>query len=395
MGAVVIGNIVKWVLAVGACLAAWPSAAAPVQIGQIATGYVYYNRPGASLVDHNADLAACIRDTGAANVPRADPQSVGITAPVGGLIFQMIWNGPIAGTVADEVENCMIVRRWRAVRLPDEEGQGLAALSTPDLAARLTPWIGAGAPHGVIVRWFNNEADRPVDYEIASRPARPGASQLSLRLFAAEPPASPDPAAAVPSPAATAPPALDPRWPTHPLKPAEIASVPPFAGVILVRIKGIGPKGGGGMVFARQGRRRDAPPSIDDHAPDYVVGAMGWIYAKREGNWFAFAVPPGRWRIASSGFLSYCLGSPSFEVGAGEVVYAGTVDLAGQSFGPDLDLEPAKTYLAAASPAAKLRPAAYRNGSRGSCRGFGVIYALEIPGAPFDPDYAWGGAPGR
>jgi len=76
------------------------------------------------------------------------------------------------------------------------------------------------------------------------------------------------------------------------------------------------------------------------------------------------------------------------------VVYAGAFDLAGQSIGPDLDLEPARTYLAGA-PAANLRPAVYQNGARGSCRGFGVIYALEIPGTPFDPDYAWGDAPGR
>ena len=50
---------------------------------------------------------------------------------------------------------------------------------------------------------------------------------------------------------------------------------------------------------------------------------------------------------------------------------------------------------AMAAPPARLRPADYRNGARGSCRGFGVIYALEIPDAPFDPDYAWGDAPAR
>ena len=387
---VVIGHLARLALVAFACLAAWPAAAEPVQIGEIATGYVYYNRPGASLTDHNADLADCVREADAMHVPPAKPGAVGIDGPVGGIIFHALWDGPLAGIVAVKVENCMLVRRWRAVRLADDEGAQLAAMTTPELAARLTPWIGASSPPGEIVRSFGNEADRPVDFKLASRPAHPDARQLSLRVYASEtsePPAPPAP------PDAIAPVKLDPRWPTRPLKPSEIAAPPPGAAVILVRVKGIGPKGGGGIMFARQGPRADVGPAIDDHAPDLAVAALGWLYAKKDGNWFALAVPPGRWRIASSGFLNYCLGSPSFEVGAGEIVYAGTFELAGQNIGPDLDLEPAKAFLAA--PSAHLRPATYRNGSRGSCRGFGVTYALEFPGAPFDPDYAFGGAPGR
>jgi len=388
------GNIARWATLLAACLLAWPATAEPTQIGEIATGYVYYNRPGASLADHNADLAACMRDIDAAHVPLADPGTAGIgpAAPVGQLIFHLIWDGPLAGVVASKVENCMIVRRWRAVRLSDEEGAQLAALPTADLAARLTPWIGDPAPHGEIVRSFSNVAAHPVDFEIASRPARADTRQLSLKLYAAAPP---PPADGVDTPPVVVAAKLDPRWPTPSLKPGELTLTPPEGGVILVRIRGIGPKGGGGMSFSRLAPSAGgAAATVDDHAPGYAVAAIGWIYAKREGNWFAFAVPAGQWRISGSGFLSYCLGAPSFAVGAGEVVYAGTFDLAGQSIGPDLDLEPAKAYLAGA-PAANLRPAVYQNGARGSCRGFGVIYALEIPGAPFDPDYAWGGAPGR
>ena len=389
-----IGNIARWAALLGACLMAWPALAEPTQIGEVARGFVYYNRPGASLADHNADLAACMRDVDAAHVPLADPGTAGISpaAPIGGLIFHLIWDGPLAGVVASKVENCMIVRRWRAVRLGDDEGAQLAALSTPDLVARLTPWIGAPTPHGEIVRSFSNVAARPTDFEIASRPAQPDTRQLSLRLYAAAPPAAA--AGTAETPPVVVPAKLDPRWPTRSLKPGELSLAPPEGGVILVRIRGIGPKGGGGMSFSRLAPSGDASAAVDDHAPGYAVAALGWIYAKREGNWFAFAVPAGQWRISGSGFLSYCLGAPSFTVGAGEVVYAGAFDLAGQSIGPDLDLEPARTYLAGA-PAANLRPAVYQNGARGSCRGFGVIYALEIPGTPFDPDYAWGDAPGR
>lgn len=391
-----IGNLIRWAMLVSGCIAAWPTAAESIQIGQIATGYVYYNRPGAGLADHNADLAACMRDVDAAHVPQAHATAVGAEGPIGQLIGDTvtaaIWDGPLAGIVAVKVENCMLVRHWRAVRLTDDEGKELAALPASDLVARLTPWLGAQSPHGEIVRSFDNEAARPVDFKLASRPAHPDAHQLSLKLYAIAPP--PEPAVKVKADTALSPPTLDARWPTRPLKPSEVASAPPFAGVILVRIKGIGPKGGGGMIFTRQGPSLGVGPSVEDHAPDAAAAVLGWLFARKDGNWFALAVPPGRWRIANSGFLNYCLGSPSFDVGPGEVVYAGTFDLAGQDIGPDLDLGPAKTYLAAAPPS-KLRPAVYQNGSRGSCKAFGVIYALEIPGAPFDHDYVWGGAPAK
>jgi hypothetical protein len=88
-------------------------------------------------------------------------------------------------------------------------------------------------------------------------------------------------------------------------------------------------------------------------------------------------------------FLNLCLGSPSFELKPGEVIYAGTWNLAGDDLGPDLAMAPARAWLK--GPAAEqLQPAVYRNGSRGSCHAFPMSYALEIPGAPFAPDYHWG-----
>ena len=105
---------------------------------------------------------------------------------------------------------------------------------------------------------------------------------------------------------------------------------------------------------------------------------------------FVFAVPAGRWRLYGLGAaptLNLCLGSPSFEVKAGEVVYAGAYDLDAAELGPDLDLAPAKAWLGAQGR--PLRAASYVNGSLGPC-GDNSIYALEIKGAPFEPGYAWG-----
>ena len=233
---------------------------------------------------------------------------------------------------------------------------------------------------------FGGEAAHPTAYKTASRPAHPDESQLSLRLNA-------DATAGVPliHPDFERPPKLDPKWPGKSLKPTELASAPPGSALIVARVMGISNRWGTGVGLARIGAAPEARPSEADHAPDLVYAGTGFLFAKKEGNWFVLAVPPGRWRIANSGFVNYCLGSPSFEVKPGDVVYAGTFHLDGDDLGPDLALEPAKAYLG--GPAGdSLRAAVYRNGSRGSCHSFGLVYALEIPGAPFEPGYAWGSA---
>jgi hypothetical protein len=149
---------IKGALAACAILWAGPVLAEPVEIGQIAQGAVYYNRPDATVAQHDLELSACIRDTLSPGTGDAGPQA--------GLMEHLIWDGPIAGLQAAKVENCMMVRGWRAVRLPEPEGAEVAALSAPDLAARLAPWIGAAVPHGEIVRAFG--ARPPI-----RRPTRP------------------------------------------------------------------------------------------------------------------------------------------------------------------------------------------------------------------------------
>jgi hypothetical protein len=87
--------------------------------------------------------------------------------------------------------------------------------------------------------------------------------------------------------------------------------------------------------------------------------------------------------------LNFCLGSPSFEVKAGEVVYAGQLDMKQDRLVPNFALEPVTAWLAGAKAAARLRPAGYTNGSRGTCAP-NSIYALEFEGAPFEQGYVLG-----
>jgi hypothetical protein len=118
------------------------------------------------------------------------------------------------------------------------------------------------------------------------------------------------------------------------------------------------------------------------------VFAAKYLFAHQKMT--AIVVPPGRWRIYGLGLspiLNLCLGSPSFEIKAGEIVYAGEFDLSRDDVSPNLDLAPAQAWLAGQNR--KITPAAYANGSLGPC-GDNSIYALEFKDAPFEPGYAWG-----
>jgi len=368
--------------------------AEPVEIGQIVTGPTYYNRPSASLAEHNADLGACARETAFSVGSDQYERSLG-GAPLRlgeSIAKHLIWDGPLAGVGAVRVENCMIVRGWRVVRLPERDAAALDGLPGPALVARLTPWIGAANPPGELVRTWGNEAAHPTGFKLASRAAAPGPKQLSFRIYneSGGTEALPRKIDAEPTPSA-GPGVLDPKWPTKPLPSAETPLPPAGASIIVVKISGISNRYGTGIVFAREGSTPEEQPGLVDHAPGSFFAGTGFLGAKKDGNWFAFVVPAGRWRMAQSAFLSLCLGSPAFDVRPGEVVYAGAFNLAGDSLGPDLNLGPATAYLRGPG-AAVVRPASYVNGSRGSCHAFPVAYALEIPGAPFETGYRWGAA---
>lgn len=366
---------------------------APVEfsLGRMTMGYTYYNRPGAELKAHDADVIACAAD--AARMLSVDEalHTGAAQGLVGALVGGAIQNAAHRGAVAAGLENCMVVRGWRVVKLGDDEGQALAKLPQADLAARLAPWIGAAVPHGQIVRVWGNDAANAVTHRYAMRPDHTNNGQLSLAeattgdLHQFETSGRPvDSARAV----------LDPKWPKKALTASTLSAAPNGSGILMVRIRGLSLRNGIGVWLSREGADKDIFPSRSDHGPDLLLAAKGLLFAHHDGDMFVIATPPGRWRLAAIGMtpsLSLCLGSPSFAVGAGEVVYAGTFDLGAADFSPDLDLAPAKAWLAGQPQAQTVRAAEWVNGSRGLCDGNGM-YALEFKGAPFEPGYAWGGA---
>lgn len=377
-----------------------------IGMGNMTKGYTYYNLPGSTAADHSDAVTACAAEAYKVRSRDAEIQygptyiyttngslaGNAIGSVIGNIIVMQMVAGWSRGVYAAAFENCMVIRGWRVVRLPQDEGLSLSQLPTADLAARLAPWTGAAAPHGDIVRTWKNDAAAASTRYLYFRPAHNNDGLLSLTAVTGKPLAAVDldldPHTTVLQ--------LDPKWPKKGLTPDQIATTLPEAGVIVVRLTGASSGTGVRLTLVRMGTDKDVLPSSQDHAPDVI--AVGQVKDGGKGGTFAaFAAPPGRWRIAAiAGALGmadigFCMGSPSFPVAAGDVVYAGTFDMSAEDLGPDLSLDTPKAWLAGQPAADTIRPAVYTNGSQGAC-GYNGIYALELKGMPSDPDYHWGSA---
>ncbi len=380
-----------------------------IGMGNMTKGYTYYNLPGSTAADHTDAVKACVgeafkvrsldaelqygRTYSYAYVePRAYSGQSAAGTLIGGVIGNIIVAQMVAGwsrgVYAAAFENCMVVRGWRVVRLPQAEGSGLAELAPADIEARLAPWTGADQPHGEIVRTFKNDAASASTRYLYFRPAHNNDGLLSLTAVVGKPLDKLD----MQLEARPTVLQVDKKWPQKALTVDQIATTLPEAGVVVVRLTGTSTNTGARLTLARMGTDKDTRPSSQDHEPDSIV--VTEVKASKGGPFAAFAVPPGRWRIAAIAGMAdigFCMGAPSFAIKAGDVVYAGTFDMAAADLGPDLSLDAPKAWLAGKPAADIIRPVEYTNGSQDGC-GYNGIYALEFKGVPNDPDYHWGSA---
>ncbi len=74
-----------------------------------------------------------------------------------------------------------------------------------------------------------------------------------------------------------------------------------------------------------------------------------------------FIVSPGTWQIAGRGLVSFCLGSPTFQVKPGEAIFAGTFDAADIAH-PSMDLAPVLATLQGSNLPNRLKPAQWTPG---------------------------------
>lgn len=363
------------VMGAAALIAAIVTQAEAASLVGATNGHTYFNRPGADLASHDAALASCMGL--AAQMTATDLVGAG-----------MILEMAKAGTTGANIENCMVVRGWRVMRLSD--AKEVSDLKQPQLRERLAQWVGAVSPPGDVTRAWANEA-------LFASTQRTGPAQLLRSGYSLSVAAFPDEALKA---IKEVKPFKTVRYPKEALPPKrlkfeELASIAPDKALLIVDLRDT--RRMNAVSFRRQGADPNAPAWVDGKVDAVWLAGVQTTF-KTEGGALlaAFSVPPGRWMLATLhgtySALSFCMGAPGFDVAAGDVVFAGRFSFATPEFGPDMDLSDSRAMLASMPGlAAKLKGAAYINGNRGHCEGQN-LYALDVKGAPYAPGYEWAGA---
>lgn len=409
-------------IALSTCVAAafmGVAAAQTLPVNSAVRGWTYFNRPGATLAQHRADIEGCF-DAVAAMTPPPAPQLYDPVAANPGYYSQTYGAaGGIAGSLmvasaqmqeirnarnramVTNYENCMVVRGWRVVRVSSAVGRRLQGLTQASLEARLEPMIAAEQPEGEIVRSFSiafsgapatdsRDGDRSnslsllamPSHSIATEGLRPEGARTALaersgaerreereRVRAREQRLEQAQARADAMSASGGIAAV-----------TDLSAISSDASLVVVSADGVE------LTFVRDGAAGAEPASFVVLAPSVKDGPT-------DQGPLVFAVPPGRWRIShisnGMGAIALCMGAPAFDVGASEVVFAGA--FAVMEYAPNMTLSPAAAVLTSVPAFAdRLRPAAYVNGNVGDCGSAQLVYAYEIPGAPFAEGYRWG-----
>jgi hypothetical protein len=378
-----------------AALAAVATPVCATDLAKSSDGYTYFNKPGAVAAVHDADVRDCKVKAGRLHQPDTSPPvyAPGLAGAIGAAIGRaivMAMNDAKARPV--NVENCMVVKGWRVVALDPVAGEAADKLDTAAKVARMTPLIGAAEPEGTVVRVFTNDAVSNQTAGMFSPARNTIKSALSVDAMG-DPPESDKPSKEKPAPA---PKLAKSARPPAPLKAEQLGEIPANSALIVVNVQGTGAFS---VAFEREGPDAKTPAWADGRPGSFVASQPVKATATAggaQGTTLVFAVPPGRWKIAhlSAGLftVSLCLGAPSFEVAAGDVVYAGAFDPASATnkIGPEMTLEPYRAVFPALSGLGeKMRPASYVNGSTGQCYG-AYMYALETNGSAFAEGYALG-----
>ena len=237
-------------------------------------GYTYYNRPGASPVDHDAELRTCIGLASRLVQPDPTAGAGGGGGLLGALVVGVvrgIQQGMAArrGLVANTT-NCMVLNGWRLVQVDEALGVELSALEQAALATRLAPMIGAAEPPGVIVRAFHNEA--AVRRVVAFGPAG-DLDKIPLSILALA--AVEETAQEREQPAARGERLRRPRSAASPraLRARQLAELAPDSTLIVVNIAGTMGMGGTTLSFARMGES-EVMPGFVDGLPDYFAATL-------------------------------------------------------------------------------------------------------------------------
>jgi hypothetical protein len=349
-------------------------------------GYTYFHKRGSTLEVQETDTANCVQLAQTFWGPaESKPSFIGVGIEALGR----------KSLVAANIENCMVAKGWDVVRLPGARGSELAKLNRADLSNQISQMMSAPEPEGEVVRrWGNDAANASTKIFGSNRVGQ----KPSLSVMALGPAAlakKPDEALRILD--------VNQTSETSGVPAKTLAAIPPGDALILVRLTGKRVKRI--WRFARVGdtpiKNKPAQPT-DIFSPRAPIGLWSGS-TKSSDSILAFAVPPGRWTLSSYGLffnywgvivligVNFCYGTPAFDVGPGEIVFAGTFASEGPDVLPNLDLAPVEEALAG-NPlfVGKVKAASYLNGVQPPCGRYSSGYALEMPGAPYVAGYQFG-----
>lgn len=386
------------------------------RLSQTSEGFHYFNKPGADIDIHDADLLDCIQAQRFLDQPsqNAGTGGGGLLGAVAAGIGQGIANGRLNRRgIAANIENCMIVKGWRVIGIDKLMGNQLDDLKNPELRPYIEKWVGLENPAGPVLRepFKNDLYSGFTDFYLAKKA---GESSLSVRSYLHilkeeisayyglnEQPKTENPRADRPFKDSKR---KRSQW-SPILKATELSSADPDGTYLVLRVKGANSRGKRtGPRFIRLNKQGTAH-ALDGQPSVTFATARRTSFKKNRDtkefdSTFVYEIAPGTWSLAAItknigdlAHMSLCLGAPTFEVAKGDVIYAGTMILpvtGGFPINAD-DLTVAKQILANNPALAdRVQRVNYTsNGQRLVCSG-AYLYAYEIPDIPFQEGYEWG-----
>lgn len=387
------------ILRIAAAVSAFSSAEAASLTGS-SEGFHYFYKQGASMDDHDAALVDCAVRTRALVNGSSATDAYGLAAGaaggfaggfLGAIVGGIIDNNENRQGAAANKENCMALKGWSVIALTEEEGEALEEPDDPaSIHEKLAPYVEAASARGPVLRGpFANElyagdfkVDKARDLDKVSMSVRAALDQIETAINAAGELRIPKP---------DLPKGVKAPKPLVAMKAQALGSVDAGASFVVLRTTG----GAVDLNMTSVALSRLGPDGkeivFDGRATLTNLGGKAKKTAKggdAAGKYYDYVaeVPPGLWKFSAISYgalaADLCFGAPAFNVRSGEVVFLGSMPVAG-GYPLSQDLAVAKEILSAnPALAEKAKAAEWTNGFTSDCFG-SYAYAYEIPGAPF------------
>ena len=333
-------------------------------------GYTYFTHPGASIEEHDKDVAGCVADVKNVGGPVSVAPGILGTAMVG--VLDTYNKNAFFRT---NLEHCMVLRGWQVARVPKPEGEALFGQPPAAIKKQLEQWIGRDPAYGGTQRFLGFNGEKSISA------INDGAKSLSLASVAdGQAVASRNPEFAIPSPDQKA---------LGPLSVMDgLSQAPEGKAIVVLQFKGSAKDGFNRFVFTKLVRGADATGKGPPQPWFELVPNRLFKGADATSVTLVYAVDPGTWGISSAPGLKTCLLLPVMTLKPGDVVFAGAFDM-DRPFGPELGLDRGREVLKQAPElAAKVKAAPWVNGYGWPCQPM-IVGGYAISGAPYADTYPW------